>query len=408
MELDANLKKKLSASILRITERSAFFATLALYARLEASEQIPTAATDGKTIFVNPAFINQLTTPEQDGVLLHEVLHAALLHVTRRAGRQPELWNIAADVVINGMLVKEGYQLPEGHVRNELVEHLSTEEVYEVLLKKAELQPLQMVDLIDQAPGDASAEGQAGEKPSDQAGKPKAGEKPGAKSGHETKEAIEGHWRKAIEQAQVAAKTLAAGKLPAGLQRELPNAIAPQLDWRTYLWRYLTQTPTDFQDFDRRFVGQGMYLDTLAGESVKVLVCIDTSGSIANDEMQIFVSELREILGAYPHLRCELFYADAALYGPYALHVNSPLPPPQGGGGTDFRPFFERIATHQFLAGNTVAIYLTDGYGDFPDRPPRCPVLWVVAPGGLDLDKFPFGEALRLLKSQHTPFVMAR
>ena len=405
MELDADLKQKLSASILRITERSAFFATLALYARLEASEQVPTAATDGKTIFVNPAFMNKLTTPEQDGVLLHEVLHAALLHVTRRAGRNPELWNVAADIVVNAMIAKEGYQLPEGHLRNDQVEHLSTEEVYEVLLKKSEFQQVPMVDLIDESPGDASGEKQKhGE--GEEKGKPKPGKRPGAGS-RESKEAIEGHWRNAMEQAQIATKTLAAGKLPAGLTRELPNVIAPQLDWRTYLWRYLTQTPTDFQDFDRRFVGQGMYLDTLAGESVKVLVCIDTSGSIANDEMQIFVSELREILRAYPHLRCELFYADAALFGPYVLNAHSPLPPPQGGGGTDFRPFFERIATHEFLAGNTVAIYLTDGYGEFPARPPRCPVLWVVSPGGLDMDRFPFGEAVRLLKSQRTPFVMA-
>ena len=41
-----------------------------------------------------------------------------------------------------------------------------------------------------------------------------------------------------------------------------------QLDWRSYLWRYLVQTPTDFQGFDRRFVGRGLYLEALIGESV--------------------------------------------------------------------------------------------------------------------------------------------
>ena len=409
MKLDPELQRQVSASILRITERSAFFATLALYARFEASQHIPTAATDGRTVVVNPEFWNKLTVGEQDGILLHEVLHAALLHVPRRAGRHAEIWNAAADIVINGMIAQEGYKLPEGGLRDEFVERLSTEEVYEVLLKKSQPPPpVPISDLLDESPEDStSSQGQTGDG-KDGTEQKSGAPKPSEGVGKESKEALEGHWRNALEQAQIAAKTLAAGKMPAGIQREMPSVLAAQLDWRTYLWRYLTQTPTDFQDFDRRFVGQRMYLDSLTGESVQVLVCVDTSGSVGNVEMQIFLSEVREILRAYPHLRCELLYADAALYGPYSLKFNSVIPLPQGGGGTDFRPFFDHIATHPFLWGKTVAIYLTDGYGTFPERMPKCPVLWVVTPGGLDLERFPFGEAIRLLRSQSAPFVAAR
>lgn len=399
MKLEPELERKISAAVLRITERSAFFATLALYARFEASQHIPTAATDGRTVFVNPEFWNKLAVGEQDAVLLHEVLHAALLHVTRRAGRHAEIWNAAADIVINGMIAQEGYQLPEGGLRDEFIEHLSTEEVYEILLKKSQPPPpVPMSDLLDEAPADRASSGQANDARESQqkSGAPKSGEH----AGKESKEALEGHWRNALEQAHLAAKTLAAGKMPAGIQREMPSIVGAQLDWRTYLWRYLTQTPTDFQDFDRRFVGQRVYLDSLTGESVQVLVCVDTSGSVGETEMQVFISEVRAILRAYPHLRCELFYADAALYGPYPLKPDSTIPAPQGGGGTDFRPFFERIATHPFLWGKTVAIYLTDGYGSFPERAPKCPVLWVVTPGGRDLDQFPFGETMRLLPGQ--------
>ncbi len=45
-----------------------------------------------------------------------------------------------------------------------------------------------------------------------------------------------------------------------------------------------------------------------------------------------------------------------------------------------------------------VCIYLTDGYGDFPDAPPELPVLWVVTSGGRGLELFPFGEAVRLFE----------
>jgi predicted metal-dependent peptidase len=111
------------------------------------------------------------------------------------------------------------------------------------------------------------------------------------------------------------------------------------------------------------------------------------------------LGEVRGILRSYPHLRCDLFYADAALYGPHRLTPRSPLPPVQGGGGTDFRPFFARIPSYRPPWQPSVAIYLTDGYGTFPQRAPRCPVLWVVTAGGRALEQFPFGRAVRLLPS---------
>jgi predicted metal-dependent peptidase len=393
MKLEPLLKQKLSASLLRITNKSAFFAALALHAHLEASEEIPTAATDGSTVYVNPAFWESLTAGEQDGVLLHEVLHAALLHVSRRAGRDPKLWNVAADIVVNGIIVKEGWALPENRIRDTRSEHLAVEEAYEKLLKDANLQPPPDADLLDAAPGDASSQA-AG------IGKEREDSR--------SREASDGFWKNALEQAQMVARMNRVGDVPAGILRELKSASKPQLDWRSYLWRYLTQTPTDFTSFDRRFVGRGVYLDTIDGESVRVMVCVDTSGSVDDAELGTFLGEVRSILRAYPHLECDLYFADAQVHGPFPLKGGAVLPKAIGGGGTDFRPFFARIASHRFLAHQAVAIYLTDGYGTFPERAPRYPVLWVVPPGGLDLERFPFGEAVRLLKTQATPYVASR
>ncbi len=389
MELDAILKRKLAASLLRITNKSAFFAALALHARIEASDEIPTAATDGEAVYINPAFWNSLSSAEQDGVLLHETLHAALLHVSRREGRDAKLWNIAADIVVNGIILQEGWTLPEKRIRDARYEHLAVEEAYEKLLRDANAAPPLHADLLDDAPGDAIKKRGAG--------------KPG--DAKQTRAQMDGFWKNALEQAQIVAQANRVGDVPAGILRELKNAAQTPLDWRSYLWRYLTQTPTDFSNFDRRFVGRGMYLDTIDGESVRVLVCVDTSGSVDDGELQVFLGETLGILRSYPHLECELFFADAALHGPFPLKIGAPLPKPVGGGGTDFRPFFARIAEHRFLQNRTVAIYLTDGYGTFPERAPRVPVLWVVPPGGLPLEKFPFGEAVRLLKTQRTPFV---
>jgi predicted metal-dependent peptidase len=368
----------ISASILRLRMKSPFFATLAMFARFLPTIECPTAATDGKDIFYNEDFIRSLPPKQVDGLLLHEVLHAALLHCTRRNTREPQIWNIAADIVINGMIAQESaFELPPGGLREPKLENYTVEEVYELLLKSTNLPKLANLDLLNQAPSDIP------------------GSNPQLTPTE--KAALEAHWRNALQQAKLIAQSSKQGTLPAGIQRELDRLTTPQIDWRSYLWRYLTQTPNDFQGFDRRFIGQGLYLETLSGESVKVYVAIDTSGSIDGELLRIFLSEVQGILNAYPHLKCDLYYADAAVYGPYKVEPDRPMPAPKGGGGTSFVPFFDSITKSDDRQTAGLAIYLTDGYGDFPASHPEIPTLWVVTAGGLDLDQFPFGETVRLL-----------
>ena len=44
-----------------------------------------------------------------------------------------------------------------------------------------------------------------------------------------------------------------------------------------------------------------------------------------------------------------------------------------------------------------MAVYLTDGYGDFPDQS-LIPTLWLVTHDGLEKESFPFGEIIRISK----------
>ncbi len=388
-------QKLISASLLRLRMKSPFFATLALFARFIPYQQLPTAATDGKDIFFNLEYLLSLPTNQQDGLLLHEVLHAALLHVPRRGVRDRTLWNIAADIVVNGIISQQGvFTLPPGGLRDPNLEHLSVEEIYELLLKDTSQCPnLPNPDLLESPPEDSDGEADSNSSQSSSQSKI-AGD--GDSLSSAKKAALEAHWQNALQQAAVIARTVNQGKLPAGMERELGALTAAQIDWRAYLWRYLVQTPTDFSGFDRRFIGRRLYLEMLQGESVQVYVAVDTSGSIDHQQLRMFLSEVQGILNAYPHLKCELYYVDAEAYGPYELNPDSTLPKPQGGGGTLFMPFFEKVAASWDGHTQAVCVYLTDGYGTFPEKPPL-PVLWVVTPGGLGLEEFPFGEAVRLL-----------
>ena len=128
-----------------------------------------------------------------------------------------------------------------------------------------------------------------------------------------------------------------------------------------------------------------------------MLCCIDTSGYFDDKLLHAFFGELEGILNPYPTLQCQLWYADARCHGPCTLQAIWNIPRPRGGGGTDFTPFFRAAADHWSHDEDAVCVYLTDGYGGFPEEPPEMPVLWVVTPGGAEAKVFPFGEVCRLL-----------
>lgn len=386
----------ISASRLRMRIKSPFFATLALFAQFKASYALDTASTDGKTVFYNSEYLISLPTAQQDGLILHEILHMALLHTTRRHDRECELWNIACDIVVNGLIAEDkNYEIPPNGIRKPEWETKSVEEIYELLLQQPdECKPiLSMPDLLNQPLADSDNEENSQLETIDLLNIDV--ELTGSIEQHKQAE-LKAYWQNAMQQANIVARTTNQGKLPAGMERQFKELQSAQIDWRTYLWRYLVQTPTDFRGFDRRFISQGLYLDTLAGESVQVYVCIDTSGSISDHQMNLFCSELQGILGAYPHLQCQLYYADANVYGGYELKANEDIPKPIGGGGTSFIPFFEKVEKIKDLCLQGVCVYLTDGYGNFPRDKPSLPVLWVVVPGGLNIDKFPFGEVVKI------------
>ena len=161
----------------------------------------------------------------------------------------------------------------------------------------------------------------------------------------------------------------------------------------------LGKTPADFDDIDRRFIYKGLYLEGLLTESIELSVCIDTSGSISGALLDQFIGELQGILRSYPHVKCNLYWADTKVYGPYELSKIEDLPSAKGFGGTSFVPFFNKLKKNpvqDFMSNNKVSIYFTDGYGDFPNYNPDNPVMWLVSKDGLETSYFPFGEVIRI------------
>ena len=377
-----NFSETISKCILQVKKECPFFGALMLFAEIEKSESFSTAATDGKKIFFNEKFLLKLPSKQQNALFLHEVLHMALLHNQRRQSRDPNIWNIAADIVVNGLIkLNTPFPLPKGAILDNSflretadgrVEFQSVEQIYEKLLKKNKFEKYQltMEDLLEEA-------------------------------SEEDDQDLETYWKDKIQILQNSAELTQGserGTMPSGMEAEILTVLEPEVDWRHALWKFVGKTPCDFDELDRRFMYRGLYLEGLLADALEVSVCIDTSGSVSDELLTQFMSELQGILRSYPGVKCDLFYADAEIYGPYELSKSDKIPKPKGFGGTSFTPFFDFLEkqSSSFNLNQKVSIYLTDGYGNFPDYDPKDPVMWVVCKDGLESAAFPFGEVVRI------------
>ena len=107
----------ISKTKIQVRRECQFFGALMLFATIKESKKIDTACTDGKDIFFNEVFLKSLKSSEQNALMLHEVLHMALLHVQRRQFRDPKIWNIAADIVVNDLILRNtSFKLPKGAI----------------------------------------------------------------------------------------------------------------------------------------------------------------------------------------------------------------------------------------------------------------------------------------------------
>jgi len=110
---------------------------------LEYALDLPshTAATDGNTIYFDPSFLNGLSDEDKLFVIAHELMHIKFEHMFRMKDkngnlRDPQVWNIATDAIINANLERDGFKLKEGYVNIKDALNYNSEELYDKLLRE--------------------------------------------------------------------------------------------------------------------------------------------------------------------------------------------------------------------------------------------------------------------------------
>ncbi len=423
---DSPIARKLTRARTQLLLSQPFFGTLCLRLKLIAGA-VPTMATDGQRIVYDPAFVNSLQPAELEAVLAHEVLHCALGHHCRRGQRDPRLWNQAADLAINPLLVANGFSLPAGALIDPAFDNLSAEEIYARLLqrnigssggKQAQspqpqgsggsaaspqqgppsqepLKPGSANQLVPQEEG--SAETGGGETPSPRPGGfgevLDATTEDGQPASEAEKSRQQHEWNIAADQAIRSAK--ACGHEPASLDRPLSESRETKQDWRTILRDFIAaRTPSDYRwnPPNRRYVASGLYLPSVEKSSLGTIVIgVDTSGSIDEQQLEQFAGEISAISEEAQPEATYVVYCDAAVQGSQEFGPSEPVDlEPKGGGGTDFRPVFEWVEENSIAP--VCLIYLTDLCCHSYPPVPEYPVLWVTD----SRRTAPFGETVRI------------
>ena len=405
---------KLGAARTRLILERPFIGALVMHLPLVAADWCETVATDARSFYFNPGYIDSLSLAETQFVLAHEAMHCALGHFARRAHRAKAGWDIACDHAVNLMLIDEGLKSPRGALANRAYRGLSAEEIYPLIAPDAEEKPLDR-HLFDagtsslaepgsgrQAPR-TPAEGDAASTAStpaadawDDAGNEARSEGLRVAPPPVTPDDVQRlarQWQSRL--AQAAQQARHSGRLGESWLRSIDALLEPQLPWRTLLARYLVNIARDdysFQRLSRR--GGDALLPSLASGEVNLVIALDTSGSIGERELREFAAEVDALKGQV-RARVTLHACDCRLAadGPWTFESWQPIALPHtlsGGGGTSFKPVFDWVAGEHLRPD--LLLYFTDAEGEFPAAAPPYPVLWLVKGRG----EVPWGERIQL------------
>ena len=365
--MSESVKEKLITARVKMLLNHPFFGNLATRMQLiESSDWCPTAATNGRDFFYNTEFVEKLSVKELEFLIGHELLHAIYDHITRIDGRDPRLSNIAQDYCVNADLLK--HKVGEGpknvpYLYDIKYDGWSYEEVYDDLYENAEkIDVDQLMDqLLDEHldDGDDSGEGSGSES---QDGESKKGP---PKLSKEEKQQIKNELKNAVLQA---AQTAGAGNVPGGVKRILDELTEPKMDWRELLDMQIESTvKSDFtfmrpnrKGWHNDAVMPGM----IPEDTIDICVSVDTSGSVNEQMLRDFFSEIKGIMSSYTEFRLHLWCFDTEVHNPKvftAENIDDILEYDiQGYGGTEF------TANWEFMKNNDIEpklfVMFTDGY----------------------------------------------
>jgi len=341
--------------------RHPFFGNLATRLKIiDASDWLPTLATDGRNFYYNVGFVLKLDPKECEFGFAHEVLHNVFDHMGRAGSRDKKLANIAMDYAVN-QICKDDHigEFPRciKVFYDPKYRGWSFEEIYDDLYAKADKIDLDKLgELLDEhldGEGDPGGDDD-GEEGS---GRPRYSKEELRKIRDEIKEAM-------VNAAQAAG----AGRIPEGVARLIKDFTEPKMDWRELLRmniQSILKSNFSFSRPNRKSQMSGAILPGMINEeTIDVCCAVDMSGSISDKQAKDFLSEVKGIMDEYVDFNLQLWCFDTKVYNYAKFSADNAdeimYYEVKGGGGTDFDANFkfmkdENIEPKRF-------IMFTDGW----------------------------------------------
>jgi predicted metal-dependent peptidase len=348
-------------------------------------DTLPTACTNGKDVRYGRQFVESLNDADLRGVILHEAKHKMYRHLLtwKHLNRQdPQRANMACDYVINLELVDEGSRsngfvsLPKGGLVDEKYRGLNSAEVFNLLPP----QPPQG--------GGGSGEGEGFDEH----------DWDGADGLNEAEKA---ELAKEIDQA-IRQGSILAGKVGGSIDRSFTDLMSAKVDWKEALREFVSSVSLGKDDStwrkpNRRWLQHDIYMPSTVSESMgRVVVAIDTSGSIYGEVLNRFISEVASVMQNMNPEQVDLLYWDSEVAGHEVYGLNdadrmTSSTKPKGGGGTSPSCITRYMRKHKIEP--VCAIVLTDGYvGNDWGGTWNCPTLWTICS---DM-KSPIGQTIKI------------
>ena len=353
--------------------RHPFFGNMATRLQIKSADDwLPTAAVDGRNLYFNTQFFNAMSNKEIEFVIAHEILHCVFDHLGRRDDRNPQIYNIAADYIVNNLLVRdrigEKPKLVDCY-QDFKYDSWSSEEVYDDILEEAKKNGeeflKQLGELLDEHI-DWEGEGDEGQ------GKDKEGSGADGKESKSRPTYSKDELKKIKDEIKEnmisAAQTSGAGNVPGEIARMIKELTEPKMNWREMLRQQIQSTVRNDYTFSRPSRKGQMTGAILPGmnfdETIDICIALDMSGSIGDDQARDFLSEIKGIMDEYKDYNIKLWCFDTKVYNEqdFSADGGDDLMDYEimGGGGTEF------MVNWDYMKYNDIQpkkfIMFTDGY----------------------------------------------
>lgn len=377
----ASQVSKLDKAKAQIVLDHPFFASILLKKQLKLDNTVPTLAVNARgDIYYNEKFVESLTVPQLVWGLCHEIGHVIGQHALRKKHREHQKWNYAGDAWINDMLTDAGVGDPiEGTVKMPGSKDKTSEQIYD--------------ELPDQPPGgkgQGQGQGQGGQGQGDWDNG--LGDDIMDENLTESQmQEIEASGKVELAQAAQAAK--ARGKLPGKLAEIVADILNVKTPWYDILERYMTNCVK--QDYtwtkpNRRFIGNGVYLPSMASEPSmgEVVIQVDVSGSISKRELDYYNGHLSRIVKQCNPSKVHVIYTDTQVQRHVEFEQGAEVSLDfYCGGGTCMEAGFQYLIEQGIEP--QVCVTLTDGYDSYTEAP-SFPIVWCVS----STQEPPYGEVI--------------